>query len=61
MLLLMHQHPCVLQAIASISVRPNSPQWLVDEVAATKSGLLALRQNVVLLRDPDRPDRLYPR
>jgi 4-alpha-glucanotransferase len=51
----------VLQAIASISVRPNSPQWLVDEVAATKSGLLALRQNVVLLRDPDRPDRLYPR
>lgn len=25
-------------------VRPDSPQWLLDEVAATKAGLLALRQ-----------------
>ena len=26
----------------------------------TRKGLLALRQNVVLLRDPEDPDKFYP-
>jgi hypothetical protein len=51
----------LLQAISSISVRPDSPQWLLEEVAATRKGLMELCQNVVLLRDPDDPERLYPR
>lgn len=42
-------------------VREDSPQWLLDEVAATRSGLLALRQNVVLLKDPEDKDKFYPR
>jgi hypothetical protein len=38
--------------------------WLyaqVDEVAAVRKGLLALRQNVLLLQDDSDPDKFYPR
>ena len=41
--------------------RAGSPDWLVEEVATLRSGLLTLRQNVLLLRDPERPDLLHPR
>ncbi|KAI8466522.1 MAG: cytosolic 4-alpha-glucanotransferase [Monoraphidium minutum] len=49
------------KAIAAIAPREGSPEWLVAEVAATRAGLLALRQNVVLLRDDTDPDAFYPR
>lgn len=42
-------------------MRDGSPQWLVDEVQATKRGLMGLLQNVCLLRDGEDPDRFYPR
>ena len=47
-------------AIAAIEARPNSPQWLQEEVAKTKKGLMRLRQNVVLLRNSDEPDSFFP-
>ena len=53
-------HLCSELAIAAIAARPNSPQWLVDEVAKTRAGLLRLRQNVVLLRNADEPDSFFP-
>ncbi len=47
-------------AIAAIEARPNSPQWLQEEVAKTRRGLMRLRQNVVLLRNSDEPDSFFP-
>eukprot|EP00878_Enallax_costatus_P029222 GHUV01031667.1.p1 GENE.GHUV01031667.1~~GHUV01031667.1.p1 ORF type:complete len:243 (+),score=14.94 GHUV01031667.1:61-789(+) len=41
--------------------RPGSPDWLVEEIAKTRKGLLTLRQNLILVRDPEDPQRLYPR
>lgn len=48
-------------AIAAIPLRPDSPQWLADEVAETRAGLMKLRQNVVLVPDPEDPDAFHPR
>ncbi|KXZ50081.1 hypothetical protein GPECTOR_18g59 [Gonium pectorale] len=48
-------------AIAAIPLRPDSPRWLVEEVEATRAGLTRLRQNVVLLADPEDPDAFHPR
>lgn len=44
-----------------MKARPNSPDWLVEETAKIRKGLLTLRQNLVLVRDPENPEALYPR
>jgi len=49
------------QAIFDIAARAASPAWLVEEVATTRAGLLALRQNVCLLEDEEDEDAFYPR
>jgi hypothetical protein len=56
-----HPPPLPRQAIWDIKVREGSPEWLAAEVKATRAGLLALRQNVCLLRDEEDPDAFYPR
>lgn len=48
-------------AIAAIPLRPDSPAWLVREVEETRAGLMRLRQNVVLLADPEDPEAFHPR
>ncbi|EFJ42152.1 cytosolic 4-alpha-glucanotransferase [Volvox carteri f. nagariensis] len=48
-------------AIAAIPLREDSPDWLVREVEETRAGLIKLRQNVVLLPDPEDPDAFHPR
>ncbi|KAG2427622.1 hypothetical protein HXX76_012273 [Chlamydomonas incerta] len=48
-------------AIAAIPVRPDSPAWLAREVEETRAGLMRLRQNVVLLADPEDPEAFHPR
>lgn len=53
-------HVCSEAAIAAIEARPNSPEWLQEEVARTRKGLMQLRQNVVLLRNSDEPDSFFP-
>lgn len=48
--------------IAAIKVREDSPQWLVEETDKARAGLLRLRQNVILLRDPvDPSEHFHPR
>lgn len=47
--------------ISEIKVRDDSPAWLKAETAAIRKGLIRLRQNVVMLRDPEDPNRFYPR
>ncbi|GFH13216.1 cytosolic 4-alpha-glucanotransferase, partial [Haematococcus lacustris] len=42
-------------------VREDSPHWLVEETERVRRGLLQLRQNVCLLRDPTDKDAFYPR
>lgn len=49
------------QVLWDLKPRPNSPDWLVAETAQIRKGLLTLRQNLVLVRDPENPDALYPR
>eukprot|EP00879_Flechtneria_rotunda_P016824 GHRR01017609.1.p1 GENE.GHRR01017609.1~~GHRR01017609.1.p1 ORF type:complete len:841 (+),score=284.87 GHRR01017609.1:629-3151(+) len=49
------------KALWDLKARPNSPDWLLEEVAITRKGLLTLRQNLLIIRDPDNPERLYPR
>lgn len=44
----------------AIKARKDSPEWLEEEVAHTRTGLMHLRQNVVLLHNPDEPDSFYP-
>lgn len=51
---------CSEQAVESIAARADSPAWLEAEYAATRAGLIQLRQNVVLLRHADSPDLFYP-
>jgi hypothetical protein len=51
----------LLQVLWDMKPRPNSPDWLVAETAQIRKGLLTLRQNLVLIRDPENPDALYPR
>lgn len=51
---------CSEAAIESIAARGDSPDWLEAEYATTRSGLIRLRQNVVLLRHADSPDLFYP-
>jgi hypothetical protein len=50
-----------VQVLWDMKARPNSPGWLVEETATIRKGLLTLRQNLVLLRDPENPEALYPR
>lgn len=45
--------------IDDILPRRNS-QWLIDEVATVKKGLLKLLQNVVLIRHSSNPNAFYP-
>lgn len=47
--------------IVLLQVREDAPQWLQDETRRVREGLMALRQNVVLLQDEEDPDRFYPR
>lgn len=47
-------------ALAALRPRPGLPPELAEEVDRTRRGLLALRQNVVLLRDPEDPEKFYP-
>jgi hypothetical protein len=51
---------CSESFIAAIKARAGLPAELVKEVNDTRAALLSLRQNVVLLRDPDDPSRFYP-
>lgn len=44
-----------------MKARPGSPEWLVQETQTLRKGLLALRQNLLLVTDPEHPGRLYPR
>ena len=48
-------------ALWTLRPRPGLPKELADEVDTVRKGLLTLRQNVVLLRDPEDPERFYPR
>lgn len=50
-----------LQVLWELKARPNSPDWLLEETAKIRKGLLTLRQNLLLLRDPENPDTLHPR
>lgn len=45
-----------LQVLWDMTARPGSPDWLVQEVALTRKGLLQLRQNLLLVRHPDDPE-----
>jgi hypothetical protein len=49
------------QVIWDMKARPDSPDWLVEETARIRKGLLTLRQNLVLVTDPENPEALYPR
>jgi len=51
---------CSEAAIRSIAPRPESPQWLVEEISRTRAGLMRLRQNVVLLPNTDDSESFYP-
>ena len=51
---------CSEAAISAIEARPNSPEWLQEEVSRTRKGIMRLRQNVVLLRNGDEPDSFFP-
>ena len=51
---------CSEAAIKAIAPRPESPQWLVDEISRTRAGLMRLRQNVVLLPNTDDSESFYP-
>lgn len=44
-----------------LAPRAGSPQWLLEELAATKASLLSLVRNVVLLRDPEHAGGFHPR
>lgn len=47
--------------IMEIKVREDSPHWLVEETERTRKGLMKLRQNVCLIRDPEDGSKFYPR
>ena len=47
-------------AIKAIEPRPDSPQWLVEEISRTRAGLMRLRQNVLMLRNVDDTESFYP-
>lgn len=49
------------QVLWDMKARPNSPDWLVEETAKIRKVLLTLRQNLVLVSDPEIPEALYPR
>lgn len=44
-----------------LAPRAGSPQWLLDELAATKAALLSLVRNVVVIADPEQPGGYHPR
>jgi hypothetical protein len=41
--------------------RAGSPDWLVRETETIRRGLLSLRQNLILIRDPSNPEVMHPR
>lgn len=43
-----------------VAICRDSPSWLVDEVARTRSGLIRCRQNVILLQSQEDADAFYP-
>lgn len=47
-------------SLSAIRPRAGLPKEMAEEVDAIREGLLALRQNVVLLRDLEDPNRFYP-
>jgi len=49
------------QIVESLTPRRGSPKWLTEEMEEDLKGLLSLRQNVVLLKDPEDSRRFYPR
>lgn len=52
---------CSEAALASTPVRSGlGAEMPPEEAEAVRRGLLALRQNVVLLRDPEDPNAFYP-
>ena len=51
---------CSESQIATIQPRAGLSDELIEEVNGTREGLMALRQNVVLLRDAEDPERFYP-
>ena len=51
---------CSEKQIQAIVPRAGSPDWLVTETGEIKRGLMALRQNVVLLRDERCQSSFYP-
>jgi 4-alpha-glucanotransferase len=48
------------KAILAIAAPEGTSPAEIEEVEFVKTELLALRQNVALLRDPDEPDSFYP-
>ncbi len=53
--------PCSEAALAAIPPRRClMADMAPEEVEAVRRGLLSLRQNVVLLRDPEDPNAFYP-
>lgn len=47
--------------ICMLRAKPGLPEVIAEELEHTRKTLLNLRQNVVLLRDPEDPERFYPR
>lgn len=52
---------CSEKVLWDLKERPGSPDWLIEEITKTRKGLLTLRQNLILVRDPEDPQRFYPR
>jgi 4-alpha-glucanotransferase len=48
-------------ALCALAAPPGAPAAEVEATARLRKALLALRHNVVLLRDGEDPDRFYPR
>ncbi|KAG6552731.1 hypothetical protein Mapa_005678 [Marchantia paleacea] len=46
---------------ASIQLREDSPQWLIQEAEETRKGLFDLLHEIVLIRDSENPKMFYPR
>lgn len=57
----LHPPTCSEAALSSIPPRRCLlADMAPEEVETVRRGLLSLRQNVVLLRDPDDPNAFYP-
>lgn len=47
-------------SLFAIRPRRGVPQEITDEIISTREKLLKLLQNVLLIRDPEHPDRFVP-